>query len=92
MTAAQRTAGQLTRFAGLAFEVLLPVLLVPAIGLVLWGNSRRARLIWFGVITAILGGIRFAASVPHFDQNSLFTYIDAGLPASVPEDFRVTST
>ncbi len=52
----------------------------------------RACLIWFSVITAILGGIRFSTSVPHFDQDSLSTYIDAGLAASVQEDFRVTGT
>jgi competence protein ComEC len=63
----------------LPIEFLLPVFLVPIVGLVLWGNDRRARLIWFSILAAILGGLRFAVSVPYFDQNSLSTYNGSGI-------------
>jgi competence protein ComEC len=58
----------------LPIEFLPPAFLVPIVGLFLWRNDHRARLIWLSVFAAILGGVRFTLSVPHFDQNSLATY------------------
>ncbi len=60
----------------LPIEVLLLALFIPIFGLSLWWKDSRARLIWFSVLAAVLGGIRFSISVPHFDQNSLSTYND----------------
>jgi hypothetical protein len=62
----------------LPLEFLLLAFLVPISGLVLWWKDRRARLIWFSVFAALLGGLRFALSVPHLDQNSLSTYNGSG--------------
>ncbi len=63
----------------LPLELLLPAMLVPIVGLFLWRHDRRARLIWISIFAAILGGIRFTLSVPHFDQNSLSTYNGIGV-------------
>jgi hypothetical protein len=63
----------------LPIEFLLPVLLVPIIGLALWWKDRRVRLIWTSVISAILGGIWFTLRGPRFDQNSLSTYNGIGV-------------
>lgn len=60
-------------------EFLLPTLLVPLIGLVLWRNDRRARLIWLSLFAAILSGLYFTLRLPHFDQNSLSTYNGIGV-------------
>jgi hypothetical protein len=46
---------------------------------VLWWKDRCARLIWLSVLAAILGGVRFTVSVPHFDQHSLSTYNGSGV-------------
>jgi competence protein ComEC len=62
----------------LPIELLLSVLLVPIGGFMLWRNNQRARLIWLSVFAALLGGVRFTLSVPHFDQNSLATYNGIG--------------
>jgi hypothetical protein len=39
----------------LPIEALLPEFLFPIIGLFLWRNDHRARLIWISVIFAISG-------------------------------------
>ncbi len=62
----------------LPIEALLLAAIAPILGLVLWRGDQRARLIWLSVFAAILGGLRFAISVPHFDQNSLATYNGIG--------------
>jgi hypothetical protein len=62
----------------LPIEFLLPAFLVPAAGLCLWRNDRRARLIWISVIFAICGGIWFTFRSPRFDQNSLSTFNGIG--------------
>ena len=59
-------------------EVLLVAALIPLIGLVLWWRERRVRLIWLAALFAVFGGLRYQLSLPHFDQNSLVTYNDAG--------------
>lgn len=58
----------------LPVQALLLVGLLALIGFALWRNSRRARLMWLGVLLAALGGARFLLSVPRFDQSSLSTY------------------
>jgi competence protein ComEC len=62
----------------LPIELLLLAFLVPTGGLLLWGNDRRARLIWISIIFAISGGIWFTLRLPRFDQNSLSTYNEIG--------------
>jgi competence protein ComEC len=62
----------------LPIEFLLPAFLVPIVGLVLWKDNHRARLIWISVIFAICGGIWFTFRSPRFDQNSLSTYNGIG--------------
>ncbi len=59
-------------------EVFLAATIVPVIGFRLWRGDRRARRIWVGVLFAIVGGIRYNLSIPHFDQNSLSTYNNSG--------------
>ncbi len=79
----------------LPLEVLLLALLIPIGGLVLWWKDRRAPLIWFSILAAILGGLRFALSVPHIDQDSLSTYNNLGVVTlegvvDAPPDVRDT--
>ena len=79
----------------LPIEFLLPVSLVPITGFALWRSNRRARLIWLSVLAAVLGGLRFALPVPHFDQNSLSTYNGIGVVTlegviDTPPDVRNT--
>jgi competence protein ComEC len=63
----------------LPLEFLPLALLVPIVGLLLWGNDRRTRLIWISVIFAICGAIWFTLRSPRFDQNSLSTYNGIGV-------------
>jgi hypothetical protein len=63
----------------LLIEFLPPAFLAPIVGLVLWGNDHRARLIWFSVMPAILGGMWFTLRLPRFDQNSLSTHNGIGV-------------
>ena len=63
----------------LPIEFLLPALLVPIAGLVLWRNNHRARLIWISIIVAIFGALWFTLRLPRFDQNSLSTYNGIGV-------------
>jgi competence protein ComEC len=79
----------------LPIEVLLLAALVPIGGLLLWRGDQRARLIWLSVVAAILGSLRFAISIPHFDQNSLSTYNGIGVVTlegviDAPPDVRDT--
>ena len=62
----------------LPIEFLLPAFLVPIVGLILWKNNHRARLIWVSVIFTICGAMWFTIRLPHFDQNSLSTYNGIG--------------
>src|SRR3989304_4683647 len=59
-------------------EVLLLVAVLSSIGLALWWREGRLRWIWLAILFAVLGGLRYQLSLPHFDQNSLVTYNDAG--------------
>nr|MBP7689164.1 ComEC family competence protein [Thermoflexales bacterium] len=62
----------------LPVEILILGGFVALIGLTLWRDSRRAKLIWLGVLFAALGGGRYLLSIPHFDHSSLSTYNNNG--------------
>ncbi|CAG0961395.1 ComE operon protein 3 [Anaerolineae bacterium] len=62
----------------LPIEILLLFGLIAFIGFALWRDSRRAKLMWLGVLFAALGGGRYLLSVPHFDHTSLSTYNNTG--------------
>ena len=79
----------------LPIELLFLAFLIPVSGLVLWRNDRRARLICFSGIAAILGGLWSTLRLPHFDQNSLSTYNGIGVVTiegviDAPPDVRDT--
>jgi competence protein ComEC len=63
----------------LPMEFLLPAFLIPIVGLLLWRNDRRARLIWISITFALCGSLWFTLRSPRFDQNSLSTYNGIGL-------------
>jgi competence protein ComEC len=67
-----------TSAVSLPIEVLILAGLIALIGFALWRDSRRAKLMWLGVLFAALGGGRYLLSVPHFDQSSLSTYNNVG--------------
>ncbi len=60
-------------------EAVLSLAIIPIIGWALWRGNRRVQLIWLSALFAILGGVRYLLSVPHFDQNSLSTYNNTGV-------------
>jgi competence protein ComEC len=57
---------------------VLALVFIPIIGWVLWRGNRRAQWIWLSVLFALLGGVRYLLSIPHFDQSSLATYNNRG--------------
>jgi len=63
----------------LSSTLLLIALIVPIAGIILWRDAPRARLAWFALLAALLGGWRAVAAQPVFDANSLVTYNDLGV-------------
>lgn len=62
----------------LPIELFFLAFLLPIIGLVLWRDDRRGRLIWISVIFAIGGAVWFTVRQPRFDENFLPTYNGIG--------------
>jgi len=62
----------------LPIEFLLLSGLSAFIGIFLWRDTRRAKLIWLSVLFAAIGGARYLISLPHFDNTSLSTYNGVG--------------
>ena len=62
----------------LPIELLLIAALFPPIGMWLWRDDRHVRWLWLAALFAVLGGVRYALSLPQFDQDSLTTYNNSG--------------
>ena len=62
----------------LPIELLLFSGLLALIGVFLWRDTRRARLIWLSVLFVAIGGMRYLISLPQFDNTSLSTYNGVG--------------
>jgi len=61
-----------------SWQVLLLVALTGLIGLIGWGSSARARLLFGCLLALTLGAARMEIARPRFDSRSLATYNDVG--------------
>ncbi len=63
----------------LSSTLLIIALIVPIAGIIFWRDAPRARLAWFALLAALLGGLRAVAARPVFDAGSLAAYNDLGV-------------
>jgi len=68
----------LAKTVGLGWQALPLLGLAALLGLLLWRDERRVRLIALCALMLALGAGRFLLAVPRFDETSLATYSDAG--------------
>ncbi len=68
----------LAKTVGLGWQALPLLGLAALLGLLLWREDRRVRLIALCALALALGAGRLLLAVPRFDETSLATYNDAG--------------
>ena len=68
----------LAKTVGLGWQALPLLGLAALLGLLLWRDDRRVRLIALCALMLALGAGRLLLAVPRFDETSLATYNDVG--------------